>query len=417
VGHRTLDGTPHVLPAKLKGLGFTASDIDAIWGSLETGFNLDTVFSPFALSDETKNGIGLPGDVSDGRGVLRHVGFTDAEIAEANDWIFGNDTIEGAPYLGAEHLAVFDTANRCGVKGTRFLSWRAHIDMMAVCQPFLSGAISKTVNMPADASVDDVREAYRYSWQSGVKAVALYRDGSKLSQPLMSIAGIEVTGDYTVEEKTRIVTQMARELGLRFAGERRRLADSRDGNTQKAVLDGHKMYIRTGEYEDGTLGEIFIDLHKEGSPFRGLMNNFAVAISIGLQFGVPLEEYVEAFANTRFEPAGLVHHHSNLRQASSLLDLVFRHLAFRYLGREDMVHVPTPTSKTDLAPREERFAVSDRAGVGETGSAAASATVAIERATSGENFTGNSCSNCGSLKMIRSGTCETCSDCGTTTGC
>ena len=280
-----------------------------------------------------------------------HLGFAKTEIEAANVHICGAMTLEGAPHLKAEHLPVFDCANPCGRTGKRYLSVDSHIRMMAAAQPFISGAISKTINMPNDATVDDCKDAYLLSWRLGLKANALYRDGSKLSQPLNSqLIENDDEDDDAVEALVaqnaparaaavaeRIVERVVERVErLR---EREKLPNRRKSYIQKAVVGGHKVYLHTGEYEDGRLGEIFIDMHKEGAAFRSLMNNFAIAISLGLQYGVPLEEYVDAFTFTRFEPAGLVQGNDAIKNATSILDYVFRELAISYLGRTDLAHV------------------------------------------------------------------------------
>ena len=253
-------------------------------------------------------------------------------------------TLEGAPHLKASDLPVFDCATPCGRIGKRFLSVESHIRIMAAAQPFITGAISKTINMANAATVDECKEAYMLSWRLGLKANALYRDGSKLSQPLSASLLDEDDIEDTIEEildrpaaaQAEVIAERVIE---RFITKRRRLPHRRKGYTQKAVVGGHKVYLRTGEYEDGLLGEIFIDMHKEGAAFRSLMNNFAIAISIGLQYGVPLEEYVEAFTFTRFEPSGMVEGNDTIKMATSVLDYIFRELAISYLGRNDLAHV------------------------------------------------------------------------------
>jgi len=268
-------------------------------------------------------------------------------------------TLEGAPYLSDDHIAVFDCANPCGRIGKRYLSVSSHIKMMAAAQPFISGAISKTVNMPNDASVEECLAAYMLSWKLGLKANALYRDGSKLSQPLSaSLVDDDEDVEDVVEElaasqpmnmRVEKVTERIVEKVIEVAKQNReKLPDRRKGYTQKAVVGGHKVYLRTGEYVDGTIGEIFIDMHKEGAAFRAMMNNFAIAISLGLQYGVPLEEYVEAFTFTRFEPAGMVQGNDTIKNATSILDYVFRELAVSYLGRDDLAHVTPAESAFDV---------------------------------------------------------------------
>jgi len=277
--------------------------------------------------------------------MLAALGFTRAEVDAANIHCCGSMTLEGAPHLKPEHLPVFDCANPCGRTGKRFLSVESHIRMMAASQPFISGAISKTINMPNAATVEACKDAYLLSWRLALKANALYRDGSKLSQPLASVLGTDTAEDVVEEiaaapaaaKTTTVVERVVERIVERIAvAERQRLPNRRKGYTQKANVGGHKVYLRTGEYEDGRIGEIFIDMHKEGAAFRSLMNNFAISVSLGLQYGVPLEEYADAFVFTRFEPAGEVTGNDRITRATSILDYIFRELAVSYLGREDL---------------------------------------------------------------------------------
>jgi ribonucleoside-diphosphate reductase alpha chain len=264
-------------------------------------------------------------------------------------------TVEGAPHLKPEHYPVFDCANPCGRTGKRFLSVDSHIRMLAAAQPFISGAISKTINMPNDATVEHCKEAYILSWKLGLKANALYRDGSKLSQPLQSQLIADESEDDDVQDNV-LAAFLDKPAAARASGlaekivekvverivimrERERMPDRRKGYTQKAVVGGHKVYLRTGEYDDGRIGEIFIDMHKEGAALRSLLNNFAIAVSLGLQYGVPLDEYVDAFTFTRFEPSGPVQGNDSIKYATSILDYVFRELAVSYLSRFDLAHV------------------------------------------------------------------------------
>ena len=283
--------------------------------------------------------------------LLAHLGFTKREIEAANVHVCGAMTVEGAPHLKAEHYAVFDCANPCGRTGKRFLSVESHIRMLAAAQPFISGAISKTINMPNDATVEDCKEAYLLSWRLALKANALYRDGSKLSQPLQSqlIADDAEEDDVIEAFLEKPATARAAALSEKVVEKvveriieirsRERMPDRRKGYTQKAVVGGHKLYLRTGEYDDGRLGEIFIDMHKEGAALRSLLNNFAIAVSLGLQYGVPLDEYVDAFTFTRFEPSGPVQGNDTIKYATSILDYVFRELAVSYMERFDLAHV------------------------------------------------------------------------------
>ncbi len=295
--------------------------------------------------------------------MLKTLGFSKADIDAANLHVCGAMTLEGAPYLKEQHLPVFDCANPCGRIGKRALSVEAHIRMMAAVQPFISGAISKTINMANSAAVRDCGEAYMLSWKLGLKANALYRDGSKLSQPLSSqvFAFADQDEDDALPEAARVpaaqtvVTEriVERVIEKVRSHEREKLPHRRKSYTQKAIVGGHKVYLHTGEYEDGRLGEIFIDMHKEGAAFRSLMNNFAIAISVGLQYGVPLEEFVEAFTFTRFEPAGLVIGNDSIKNATSVLDYIFRELAVSYLGRTDLAHV-VPSIDEDLGQGHRR---------------------------------------------------------------
>ena len=282
--------------------------------------------------------------------LLAHLGFTKKDIEAANEHVCGSMTLEGAPHLKPAHIGVFDCANPCGRIGKRYLSVESHIHMMAAAQPFISGAISKTINMPNEATVEDCKQSYMLSWKLALKANALYRDGSKLSQPLNSqlLADDADAADEVAEQmladkpmaaRAAITAERIVERIIEREREREKLPGRRKGYTQKATVGGHKVYLRTGEYEDGRLGEIFIDMHKEGAAFRSLMNNFAIAISLGLQYGVPLEEYVEAFTFTRFEPAGLVQGNETIKNATSILDYIFRELAVSYLERNDLAHV------------------------------------------------------------------------------
>ena len=362
VGHASLSAkaeqvlsrSPGVNVSTLRTKGFTDAALAKAEAALGSAFDIRFVFNKWTLgADFLKDTLKIEPETADVQGfdLLQHIGFSKADIEAANTYICGAMTLEGAPQLKAEHLAVFDCANPCGRIGKRYLSVESHIRMMAAAQPFISGAISKTINMPNDASVEDCKDAYMLSWRLGLKANALYRDGSKLSQPLNAQLVTDEDDDEDAVEQlyaaapVQRAAQIAEKIVERVVErierqrERERLPDRRKGYTQKAVVGGHKVYLRTGEYDDGRIGEIFIDMHKEGAAFRSLMNNFAIAISLGLQYGVPLDEYVEAFTFTRFEPAGLVRGNDAIKNATSILDYVFRELAISYLGRSDLAHV------------------------------------------------------------------------------
>ncbi|MDN2565968.1 vitamin B12-dependent ribonucleotide reductase [Aquibium sp. A9E412] len=354
VGHGNLDQAPGINPTTLCAKGFKDETIAAINAALKSAFDIKFVFNRWTIGDEQMSALMVPEEkLSDPAfDLLLHLGFTRKEIEAANIHICGAMTLEGAPHLKDEHLPVFDCANPCGKVGRRYLSVDSHIRMMAAAQPFISGAISKTINMPNEATVEDCKSAYMLSWKLGLKANALYRDGSKLSQPLNAslLSDDDEETDDLVEElvaaptaarAAQVTEKIVERIVEKVVREREKLPNRRKGYTQKAVIGGHKVYLRTGEFDDGRLGEIFIDMHKEGAAFRAMMNNFAIAISLGLQYGVPLEEYVEAFTFTKFEPAGMVVGNDAIKNATSILDYVFRELAVSYLGRHDLAHVDT----------------------------------------------------------------------------
>ncbi len=466
-GTGTLENAPHINVATLKAKGFDDEAIARIEAALLGAFELPFVFNKFVLGEAfCKDTLGFTdAQINDWSfSILRDgLGFTAQQVEEASAHICGRMTLEGAPYLNDEHLPVFDCATPCGKYGTRYIRPLAHVDMMAAAQPFISGAISKTINFPNTATISDIKEAYRYSWDRMVKAVALYRDGSKLSQPLAASYDI---GDDNAEAEVLNPApyaqpmQIAEKIVYRYIAKRRRVPDRRSGYTQKAVIGGHKVYLRTGEYEGGQLGEIFIDMHKEGAAFRSLMNNFAIAISLGLQHGVPLDEFVEAFTFTRFEPNGPVVGHDHIKMATSILDYIFRELAVSYLGRYDLAHVQPSMQMDAMGPEtqtpeyiaEEEGEVRVRpVGVAESmhpvsehfhpghessppqGQAPTSVAVAqIPAAVSAaprsakheaitaakaKGYTGNACNECGQLTMVRNGSCEKCDNCGATSGC
>ena len=392
--------------------------------------------------------------------MLAALGFSSEEIDAANTYCCGTMTLEGSQYIKDEHLPVFDCANPCGRIGKRFLSVESHIRMMAAAQPFISGAISKTINMPADSNVEDCNEAYMLSWKLGTKANALYRDGSKLSQPLAS----KLVDDEVIEEEHQeAVSQVEKTIAVAkeaassvVYGSRNKVPDRRKGYIQKAIVGGHKVYLHTGEYEDGSLGEIFIDMHKEGAFLRSLMNNFAIAISIGLQYGVPLEEYVEAYTFTRFDPAGVVQGNNRIKNATSILDYVFRELAVSYLGRNDLAHandtdvdfslgtgaeegtlkeneipwklVKKVSSQGYLRGQDSLSVVGSSAGADISVGSEPAITQEAVITTSDQSmskvqaarmmgYEGDACPECSSFTLVRNGTCLKCDTCGATTGC
>ena len=360
VGHGSLKAAPQINHETLTNIGFTEDKLAAIEENLASAFDIRFVFNRWTLGDDfCKTNLGFTDEQLDAPDfdMLSAMGFSKDAIEAANEHVCGTMTVEGAPNLKDEHLPVFDCANPCGRKGTRFLAADSHIKMLAAAQPFISGAISKTINMPNAATIEECKDAYLLSWRLGLKANALYRDGSKLSQPLAAIHLGDDDADEDTEETfaEKIVEAsppqraeiVAERIVERLVQQRRRLPHRRKGYTQKASVGGHKVYLRTGEYEDGQLGEIFVDMHKEGAAFRSLMNNFAIAVSIGLQYGVPLEEYVEAFTFTRFEPSGMVTGNDAIKMSTSILDYMFRELAISYLGRNDLSHADPEDLKPD----------------------------------------------------------------------
>jgi len=457
-GTNTLLGAPHINRQSLKAKGLNDEDVAKVEKALPGVFELSLAFAPWVVGKEAYDRLGITAETlsKPGFNLLAHLGFNADQVSEANDVIVGRMTIEGAPHLRLEHYAVFDCANRCGRDGKRFLAPMAHVKMMGAVQPFLSGAISKTVNLPNDSSVDDVRKIYEEGWKLGLKAVALYRDGCKASQPLSSTTKKAKKEADAEPVAAPIVVAAAPapavEVSVRPKGSRVRMPQKRRGFTQEARVGGHKVFLRTGEYEDGSLGEIFIDMHKEGAAFRSLMNCFAMAVSVGLQYGVPLETYVEQFTFTRFEPHGVVGGHPNIKFATSIVDYIFRVLGVEYLKRYDFAQVkpdeqnpviddPTQTHLTeaalDAAPASSKAAPSVKAGAIPAalpaGSAAATAapTRPTETSTAAgygaehdplalqlEEMMGDApvCDGCGHI-TVRNGACYKCLNCGNSMGC
>ena len=462
IGRASIEGAPHVNPEALRGFGFGDAELSRIELQARSAFDIRFVINAGTVGEEfCRERLSIePQALADPSfDLLKYLGFSDREIEEANEYLCGAMTLEGAPHIKESDLAVFDCAAACGRKGRRSLSVESHIKMMAAAQSFISGAISKTVNMPPGATIDDCKSAYETSWKLGIKAIALYRDGCKLSQPLAAaLAG----ADELEEEASRhekVVAFAEQTTSKLFERHRRsKLPHRRKGYTQKAIVGGHKVYLRTGEYQDGSLGEIFIDMHKEGAGFRAMMNNFAIAVSIGLQHGVPLETFVNAFTFTRFEPSGMVQGNDSIKNATSILDYVFRELGVSYLERIDLAHVkPEGYRFDDLgdgvdesgnagipagsdekmknillkaaslgyfrnriqleAPEPDDLSSYPAAG---RGGAAAVSNAAVRdpgKAARIQGYEGDPCDECGNYTLVRSGTCMHCATCGTTTGC
>jgi ribonucleoside-diphosphate reductase alpha chain len=366
IGTNTLDGAPHINRDSLVERGLNGVEIDVIEATLTGVFDLRHAFNPSVIGAEAMLRLGYTADqyTSPDFDLLAALDYNATQIQEANDVVCGHQTIEGAPHLADDHLEVFDCANRNGRNGHRYIHHSGHIRMMGAVQPFISGAISKTINMPNEVSPGDIADAYMMSRDLGLKAIALYRDGSKASQPLSSVTSVE--GDATedeaaelneaIDQEVRMVTGIHDEVSptQAYHGVSRPrfiLPARRRGWTQEARIGGHKVFLRTGEYDDGTLGELFIDLAKEGATLRGILSCFAIAVSKGLQYGVPLEEFVDTFTFHTFEPRGLVEGHPNIKMANSIVDYVFRALGLEYLDRRDLVQVPPKEGELPEPPK------------------------------------------------------------------
>lgn len=491
VGHGSMGQAPAINHTSLIGHGFGQAELDKIEGALKAAFDIRFVFNQWTLGEDfCAKTLGIPAEKLNDPSfdLLRHLGYSKADIDAANAHVCGTMTLEGAPFLKAEHYNVFDCANPCGKIGKRYLSVDSHIYMMAAAQSFISGAISKTINMPNDATIEDCQKAYELSWSLGIKANALYRDGSKLSQPLASAlvedddeaAEILTTGSN--HEKAAVLAEKIVEkiiIKEIAKSQRDKLPERRKGYTQKAIVGGHKVYLRTGEYQDGKLGEIFIDMHKEGAGFRAMMNNFAIAVSVGLQYGVPLEEFVDAFTFTKFEPAGGVQGNDSIKNATSILDYIFRELAVSYLDRTDLAHVKPEGAAFDDIGRGVEEGVTNVATPSEAAASrslevlrqisstgylrkrmpqdlvvlqggmsgltvgadvaqSVTGTVAVSQSTttaiasgtmttSGsltlrdkakmQGYEGDPCGECQNYTLVRNGTCMKCNTCGGTSGC
>ena len=464
-GHGTFAGAPFINQQSLSEKGFLAEELKKLDAAVESAFDIQFVFNHYALGEECLQRLGFTPEqyMNPTFYLLDELGFKNEEISVANDYVCGTMMLEGAPLLKEEHLPVFDCANKCGKRGERYIHHTGHIKMMGATQPFISGAISKTINLPNEASIEDIKECYQLSWELGLKANALYRDGSKMSQPLSNksdkkekeeksteetIQAIaenvmhdlgKLTIDELLEEVNKRVqaspdTQLKRQLSRIV--ERKTLPAKRRGYTIKSKVGGQAVFLRTGEYSDGTLGEIFIDMAKEGATMRSLLNCFAIAVSIGMQYGVPLEEYVDKFIFTRFEPAGMVEH-PNIKNATSIVDYIFRALGYEYLGRTDLVHVQAPLGVAELdewdVPVEGKEELSNvrvtalsskppmnsEANLQPAKMAVATAIAMTDiekKKLMGTSADAPVCRSCGNI-TLRNGTCYMCPNCGTTTGC
>ncbi|USO02198.1 MAG: vitamin B12-dependent ribonucleotide reductase [Alphaproteobacteria bacterium] len=404
VGHGQL---PEKFVKKLKSKGCSDTAIENIQKSAKDTFDIKFLFHVGSLDKDLREAL----KIEEGDDILAKLGFSKKEIEEANLYCCGSMTVEGAPYLKDEHLPIFDCANICGRIGTRFLSVESHIRMMAAAQPFITGAISKTINMPKTSTIKECKDSYMLSWKLGLKSNALYRDGSKLSQALTS--ALEIEDDLPEAPTAEKVAQLTEQIAIK----RKKLPNRRLGYTQKANVGGHNIYIRTGEYQDGKLGEIFIDMHKEGAAFRSLMHNFAMAISIALQYGVPLEEFVEAFVFTRFDPSGPVKNNPHIKMATSILDYIFRELGVSYLNRYDLAHVQIQDLNADALGEPKAVEQKMQAVVGGDSRVIDMETSTQVKKAKMLGYVGDSCTECGNFTMVRNGTCLKCVTCGATSGC
>ena len=456
-GAATLQNAPHINFQTLKAKGLTDDELEKLDKGVVSAFEISFAFNIWSLGEDCLKRLGFKAEQynSSDFNVLRALGFSNKQIAEANEYICGTMTIEGAPYLKKEHYPIFDCANKCGAKGERYIHAHGHIKMMAAAQPFLSGAISKTINLPNEAKVDEIKDCYHLSWTLGLKANALYRDGCKLSQPLSTKSDVkedvaddkletveEVLGEAANVKLSDLSPEQVIEAALAIMEkskdtdfmrqlsrvvQKKRLPYKRRGYTQKASIGGQTVFVRTGEYEDGTLGEIFVDMHKEGATFRSLMNCFAIAVSVGLQYGVPLEEYVEKFTFTRFEPAGMVVGHANIKNATSIIDYIFRMLGYEYQNRTDLVHVITEQNGVTGNPQMEDHDIkTDETNVYQPASKPAFTDAKADSTREKKQYSVDlsmgvqsdapPCNVCGHT-TLRSGTCYKCLNCGNSMGC
>ena len=483
IGTASFAGAPFINHQSLSEKGFIADEIKRLDAAAATAFEAGFIFNKYTLGEECLQRLGFAPEQYNNFewSLLEALGFTDEQIEAVNDYVCGTMMIEEAPLLKDEHLPVFDCANKCGQKGQRYIHAHGHIRMMGATQPFISGAISKTINLPHEASVEEIADSYLLSWELGLKACALYRDGSKLSQPLSNKSDKKKKSETSIQEQEKssvaetpvdqrlsardsnivdmsklTVEELLEEVQKRVQSspdtklkrklasivERRSLPAKRRGFTQKAKINGQAIFLRTGEYGDGTLGEIFIDMAKEGATMRSMMNCFAISISIGLQYGVPLEEFVDKFAFTKFDPSGFVEH-PNIKSTTSIVDFIFRVLGYEYLGRTDLVHVidkpevmntgaddwdDIPSSLEYVEPELSSVRITPSSGGGTVApqpvknQRAAQAVKtengldALNAANKNMQSDAPACNVCGHI-MMRSGTCYKCLNCGNQGGC
>lgn len=451
VGSATLEGAPFINKQSLLARGLTEKDLKAIEKLMTSTFELTHSFNQSTVSEESLVAAGLKKDAfNDPEFIyLKAIGFSAKEIEEANKVICGMMTVEGAPHLKDEHLSIFDCANKCGKYGKRFIEPMGHVRIMAAAQPFISGAISKTVNLPVETTTEEIGEIYLQGWKLGLKAIAMYRDGSKLSQPLNS-AGKKDKDENKEDAKkeSEVVAQLLPTLNVAGPVTRRRLADERQALTHKFSVGGHEGYITIGLFEDGTPGEMFITMAKQGSTLSGLMDAFATSISVSLQYHVPLEVFVNKFSHMRFEPSGMTNN-PNIRIAKSIIDYIFRWMGMKFLDKEmhaqlgfntvaklatsviedsaaaptteDAVSVPVDTIQEKVAVAESK--VTPPTSINQSVRLEVTdGTSTLKKPKNAKQFMfdaigdAQSCSGCGGI-MTRNGSCYLCRDCGATSGC
>jgi ribonucleoside-diphosphate reductase alpha chain len=455
-GHATLAGCPHINAESLKAKGFSDNEILAVESQLTGVFELKFAFNKFALGEEfcrAKLGMG-DNEINDMEfDMLIALGFNKEQIEEANEYVCGTMTIEGAPHLKQEHYAVFDCANKCGKKGQRYIPYIGHLRMMAAAQPFISGSISKTINMPEECTSSDIQKAYMESWELMLKCNAIYRDSSKLSQPLNTASENETYAalfnfNDLADSDESVGPKQVQQVIERIVQKplRRKLPAERHSITHKFSISGHEGYLTAGLYDDGQPGEIFIKMSKEGSTLSGIMDALALSISMNLQYGVPLEVLVSKFCHSRFEPAGMTGNR-DIPMVKSIIDYIGRWLALKFLTREtakkyhnaDLVdraysegtmlllpRVPVETIVSDrvhspLAPiqkiNETTIQVEEKVTVSsEFMSREEFAKMQKDKALHLNNEDAAMCSACGAV-MVRNGSCYKCLDCGETSGC
>ncbi len=393
VGSNTFEGSPYINAFTLKRKGFSDADLEKTEKLLHGVLDLSFVFNISTLGKECIERLGFKQAQYNEPDfdLLRALGFRDDEIEAANEFICGTQTIEGAPHLKAEHYPIFDCANKCGKKGERYINYMAHVYMMAATQPFLSGSISKTINMPNHATVEEIEKVYFESWKLGLKSLALYRDGSKMLQPLS------------------VFKQQKQETA---APVRKKLQQERKALAHKFRIGNQEGYIHVGLFEDGHPGELFVTMAKQGSTLSGLMDAFALTVSIGLQYGVPLKVLVSKFINSRFEPMGWTDN-EEIPVAKSIMDYIFRWMAFKFLARDDLKELGLLNGEKIIVSGEEVEGVESQ-----NQNVARLTQFVHEREEHKYDMSGDAstCSECGSL-MVRSGSCYVCTSCGSTSGC